>query len=364
MRYRVVYPIPTQLGYSKYNGTWTGITKQVVNQEADIAFVPTGITYDLFSAIQFSSTLGLSENIFIIRAPNKASDWNSLMKPFALDIWIAVFSTVLIFGLSLHLILKKDLIVEKNRKRWTRCRIFWDLFCTLLGQGLDIRNVKTFASRFMIEIWWLSIVVLLYGYSGGLKSFMACPLIESYPKNFYELGTFVRNGEYSCGTMKILNVWKAIETFLSRVNRLFEAGIVQKLLPKEIEEFNEESVFQALSVEDIKSLLLFVGIGILLFQIGVSNNSYVWRVAGITNAMFMRYDESKRQITGGKYFPFFKVIQEKLKFSYFVVKPIESILGYKDENGKWLGSTGQVANQRNIPPLYLLRKCVDNLVFP
>ncbi|XP_023231169.1 uncharacterized protein LOC111631196 [Centruroides sculpturatus] len=196
----------------------------------------------------------------------------------------------------------------------------------------------------MIGIWWLSIVVLLYGYSGGLMSFMACPLIEPYPRNFHELGTFVRNGEYSCGSTKRLNAWKDIEesktentkilreNILSNnnlmnpaeamkkvqnerfayiasqyvinqhiskldknkyimstdslstliiafpirrnfpfkkdisntVNRLFEAGIVHKLAPSEVEGLNEESVFQALSVEDIKSLLLFVGIGYFL----------------------------------------------------------------------------------------------------
>ncbi|XP_023241959.1 probable glutamate receptor [Centruroides sculpturatus] len=224
--YRVVHPIANHIGYVKLNDTWTGVIGQVINQEADIAFVPTGITYDLFSAMRFSSTLRFSEHVFIITVPDKVSDWNSLMKPFSLDVWIAVFSTVLILGLSLHIIVKKDLIVAKNKKLWTRCRIFWDLFCTLFGQGFDIQNIESFASRFIIGIWWLSIIVLLYAYSGTLMSFMACPITESYPKDFHELATFVRNGEYSCGSNEGLSVWKGIKESKSKDTKILRENIL------------------------------------------------------------------------------------------------------------------------------------------
>ncbi|XP_023211015.1 glutamate receptor ionotropic, kainate 2-like [Centruroides sculpturatus] len=204
--------------------------------------------------------------------------------------------------------------------------------------------MKRFASRFMIGIWWLSILVLISSYSGALMSFMTCPLTESFPKDFRELAVFVRNGEYSCGTYKGYFIWKDImesksesinilsENILSNnnsmaiaegikkaqnerfayimyktvlnyyisnverhkyvmskdsfrtymcaytvrknfpfkkdmtniVTRMFEAGIFEKLNNEEVNEFQESSKFRPLSIEDIESPLLLMGIGYLM----------------------------------------------------------------------------------------------------
>ncbi|XP_023241375.1 probable glutamate receptor [Centruroides sculpturatus] len=346
--YFVVHPILDHLGYINQNGTWIGITGQVANYEADVSFVPLAISYDRFSAMQFTPAFTFQPVIFVIKAPDKLSDWNSITKPFTLEIWIAVFSTTFIFGLFLHSILQIDFIGEDC---WTRRQIFWNLFCTLLGQGFSIKKLKGLSSRIMIGIWWLSIVVLISGYSGALMSFMTCPLTESYPRDFEELAIFVRNGEYSCGTYDGIASWKymlesksenikvlkknilsnnnlmtvpqaikklqngrfayissqyqinqqinkleknkyimstdSLYTFIAAypirrnfpfkkdirktVSRLFEAGIVEKLLPIEHEDFHEESEFQPLSVEDIKSPLLFMG-GVELY-LGNPNDS-------------------------------------------------------------------------------------------
>ncbi|XP_023238041.1 uncharacterized protein LOC111636880 [Centruroides sculpturatus] len=196
----------------------------------------------------------------------------------------------------------------------------------------------------MIGIWWLSILVLISGYSGALMSFMTCPLTESVPRDFQELAVFVRNGEFSCGTYKGFFVWKDImesksenikiisenilsnnnfmsttegikkaqnerfayimtklvlNLYISKVERhkyvmskdffrsymiafairknfpfkkelsntithMFEAGIFEILYPQKVEEFQKASEFQPLSIEDIKSPLLLMGIGYLV----------------------------------------------------------------------------------------------------
>ncbi|XP_023238033.1 ionotropic receptor 93a-like, partial [Centruroides sculpturatus] len=178
--------------------------------EADLAFVPVGINYERFSAMDFTSVFTFYPVVFIIKAPDKIFDWNSVTKPFSLNVWIAIFSIVLIFGLTLYKVLKKDFIVDNTGKQWTICTVFWNLICTFLGEGLNLDKVQRFASRFMIGIWWLSILVLISGYSGALMSFMTCPLTESVPRDFQELAVFVRNGEFSCGTYKGFFVWKDI----------------------------------------------------------------------------------------------------------------------------------------------------------
>ncbi|XP_023212558.1 probable glutamate receptor [Centruroides sculpturatus] len=336
-----VHPIQSSLGNKDESGTWQGITGQVANQEADVAFIPIVLNYERFSAMGFSSAFLFPSTVFLIRTPDKVFDWNSVTKPFTLNVWIAIFSIVLIFGLTLYKVLEKDFVAAKAGKRWTLCTVFWNLVCTLLGKGLNLEKVKRFASRFMIGIWWLSIFVLVSGYSGALMSFMTYPLTESIPKDFQELSVFVRNGEYSCGTYKGYATWKDImesksesinilgENILSNnnsmtiaegikkaqnerfayimfkgllnnhisnverhkyvmskdsfrtymcayivrknfpfkkdmtniVSRMFEAGIFEKLNNKEVKEFQESSKFRPLSIEDIESPLLLMGIG-------------------------------------------------------------------------------------------------------
>ncbi|XP_023231148.1 probable glutamate receptor [Centruroides sculpturatus] len=345
-----LHPILDHLGYINRSGTWVGITGQVAKQEADVAFVPIGITYDRFSAMHFTPAFSFYQITFFIKGPGKFSDWNAITKPFSMEIWIALFTSAFIFGLFLHLILQKDFISAKNRECWTLRQIFWNLFSTCCGQGLGIEKLKGLASRIMIGIWWLSIVVLITGYSGALMSFMTCPLTESYPRDFEELANFVRNGKYSCGTFEGLASWKymlesesentkilkehilsnnnlmtvpqamnkmqnerfafimstyVLNQFISKVERhkyiistdslhtyiiaypirkgfpfkndisktvirLFEAGIAEKLLPLQVEEFQEPSEFQPLSVEDIKSPLLLMVIGYLLCIVGLT----------------------------------------------------------------------------------------------
>ncbi|XP_023220052.1 glutamate receptor ionotropic, delta-2-like [Centruroides sculpturatus] len=362
-KYIIVHPIKRPLGYKDESGKWHGITGQVATQEADVSFVPASVNHERFSAMEFTSVLAFYPVVFLIKAPDKVFDWNSVTKPFTLYVWIAIFSIVLLFGLTLYKVLEKDFIAAKTGKRWTLCTVFWNLVCTFLSQGLNLEKVKRFASRFMIGIWLLSILVLVSSYSGALMSFMTCPLTEPFPRDFQELAVFVRNGEYSCGTYKGFVIWKdmmesrsknieilrknilsnnnfmafaqgikktqnerfayimtkiVLNMYISKaerhkyvmskdsfcsynnafpirknfpfkkdisntITRMFEAGLSEKLFPQDVEEFEEESEFQPLSIEDIKSPLLLMGIGYLVSLICLIIEIILTKVIKIVN---------------------------------------------------------------------------------
>ncbi|XP_023242253.1 uncharacterized protein LOC111640476 [Centruroides sculpturatus] len=274
--------------------------------------------------MDFSSVFASFSEVFIIKAPDKVSDWNSLTRPFSLEIWIAVFLSVLIFGLALHTVLRKEFIGVQTRERWTRCRIFWNLFCTFLGQGLNVEKVKRFASRFMIGTWWLSIVVLVCGYSGALMSFMTCPLTESFPRDFQELAVFVRNGKYSCGTYEGLATWKEILLSKSENIRTIKQNIVENnnlmTTPKAIVKMNKEKfayimskfvIVQFISKEEMHKYVISTD------DLGTSPIAFPIR----------------------KNFPFKKNITN----TYFIVHPIDYYLGFINENGTWTGISGKLA---------------------
>ncbi|XP_067133145.1 ionotropic receptor 93a-like [Centruroides vittatus] len=90
---------------------------------------------------------------------------------------------------------------------WPRSKVFWNLFCTFVYQGINLDSIKRFPSRFLIGIWWFSILVLVSSYSGNLMSFMTYPLTNRIPKTIDELSNSVVTGEYSCGIPSKSTIW-------------------------------------------------------------------------------------------------------------------------------------------------------------
>ncbi|XP_067131395.1 glutamate receptor ionotropic, delta-2-like [Centruroides vittatus] len=168
-RYSIVKPIPEDFGRRSENGSWTGLLAKMVNK-----------------------------------------------------VWFAILSTVFIFGLVLHKIVEHDFMADEVGILWSRSRVFWNLFCTFVYQGINLNNVKRFKSRLLLSIWWLSVVVLMGSYSGTLMSFMSYPLTESVPKSFDELAIAVKNGEYSCGIIGKTVIWTYMENSKSIRGKVFK----------------------------------------------------------------------------------------------------------------------------------------------
>ncbi|XP_023210113.1 glutamate receptor ionotropic, delta-2-like, partial [Centruroides sculpturatus] len=192
------------------NGTWTEMVGRVTRKEADMTIVPLYITLDRYSAVEFSTSIAFQSTVFIVKAPEMISNWKSIVAPFSFMIWIFIIVTVIVFGLVLHKVIERDLTAQDIQVYWPRHKVFWNLFCTFLYKGMNLNSIKKFRSRFLIGIWWLSILVLVSSYSGTLMSFMTYPLHKPVPKTFDELAAFVIKGEYSCGTSGKSALWLSI----------------------------------------------------------------------------------------------------------------------------------------------------------
>ncbi|XP_023229852.1 glutamate receptor ionotropic, delta-2-like [Centruroides sculpturatus] len=225
--YSVIKPLPKHVGYLTENGSWTGLVAKLVNKDADMAFVGLFLNPTRFAAMEFTSPLAFHPVTFAIKAPEKIPNWISIIKPFGLDMWIAILSTVFIFGLVLHKVIERNFLTDEVGIFWPRSRVFWNLFCTLVYQGIKLENVKKFKSRFLVSIWWLSVVVLISSYSGTLISFMSCPITESVPKTFDELAIVVKDGEYSCGTIEKGAIWSYLMNSKNNRDKIFKDNILR-----------------------------------------------------------------------------------------------------------------------------------------
>ncbi|XP_067131597.1 ionotropic receptor 21a-like [Centruroides vittatus] len=183
-----------------------------------MAIVPLYITLDRYSALEFSTAIAFQLTVFVVKAPEIISNWKSIIAPFSITIWILIIVTVIIFGLVLHKVIERDLTAQDMEIYWPRNKIFWSLFSTFLNKGMNLDSIKKFRSRFLIGIWWLSILVLVSSYSGTLMSFMTYPLPKPVPKTFDELADFVNKGEYSCGTSGKSALWLSIFCIFSHHN--------------------------------------------------------------------------------------------------------------------------------------------------
>ncbi|XP_067121496.1 glutamate receptor ionotropic, delta-2-like [Centruroides vittatus] len=207
--------------------TWNEMGVKLQKKEADMAYISLFMTYDRFSVMDFSSPLMCPSVSFIVKAPEKFPNWSSIIKPFTIQIWIVLFFTSLGFGLILHKVIEHDFIADEIKIYWPRRKIFWNLFCTFVYEGIQLNDIRRFPSRLLIGIWLLSVFVLISSYSGTLMSFMTYPTIEPVPKDFDELAKAVQRGEYSCGIAPATAIWNTIKVSKSGNAKILRDHIIE-----------------------------------------------------------------------------------------------------------------------------------------
>ncbi|XP_067125822.1 glutamate receptor-like [Centruroides vittatus] len=199
--YVLMKPIPSIFGMKMKNGSWNGMVGQIVNKEADMAFMPFFTTYDRFRFIDFTKPVMFSRLTFVVRAPAAHSEWSTLIKPFSSEVWMLTVTTVIIIGVILRMVIMADNHLNRTYKRWSTVQIFWYLFSNLTYKGGDLKFIIGLSSRFLAGTWLICVTILLFSYSGELISFETCPHMDWVPMTFSELAKAVKSGEYKCGTV-------------------------------------------------------------------------------------------------------------------------------------------------------------------
>ncbi|XP_023234707.1 glutamate receptor ionotropic, kainate 4-like [Centruroides sculpturatus] len=174
--YKIVKPIPKTFGGRDKNGSAIGMYGQLINNEAEFAYVP-------------------------IKTPAQNPNWKSIINSFSYEIWMILIASIIVFGLILHRVINTNFSESQAHETWSRGKTFWFLFGSSANQGGNLNNVKRLAARIMIGIWLLSVVVILSCYNSKLTSFMTSPIIDLVPRTVQELALTVKNGEYVCGVL-------------------------------------------------------------------------------------------------------------------------------------------------------------------
>ncbi|XP_023237832.1 glutamate receptor ionotropic, delta-1-like [Centruroides sculpturatus] len=194
VNYRIVKPIARKISGK------SGIIGQLLNNEADIAFFPLLVRKDRSEILSYSTSTTVSEIKFVIRAPPDKNSWNTLTKPFSIQVWFMIFITFVLFGFTLDKVIREECQLSRMTYTWTKNKIFWFMFGSFTDQGGNLHYISGSRSRLLMSIWLLAVLTIATSYGGTLISFLTTQIPQYVPRTIHELASEVSNGEYTCGT--------------------------------------------------------------------------------------------------------------------------------------------------------------------
>ncbi|XP_067119130.1 glutamate receptor ionotropic, delta-1-like [Centruroides vittatus] len=161
--------------------------------------MPGPVTYSSSLLVDFSSPVRIVPIKFVVNRIDSELNWNAILQPFSLQVWLAILTTIVLAGFFVTKIINYDLERNGIGEYWTFQKAFWFLFVALNRQAVNTNCIRRFPSRLSVGIWLLSTLILVSSYGGILMSYLTAPSRESVPTTFSELAEFVERGIYSCG---------------------------------------------------------------------------------------------------------------------------------------------------------------------
>ncbi|XP_023215164.1 glutamate receptor ionotropic, delta-2-like [Centruroides sculpturatus] len=161
--------------------------------------MPGPVTYSSSLLVDFSSPVRIVPIKFVVNRIESKLNWNAILRPFSLQVWLAILTTIVSAGFFVTKIINYNLKRDGIREHWTFQKTFWFLFVVLNRQAVNMNPIRRFPSRLSVGIWLLSTLIMVSSYSGILMSYLTAPSSQSVPTTFLELAELVKRGIYSCG---------------------------------------------------------------------------------------------------------------------------------------------------------------------
>ncbi|XP_023212623.1 uncharacterized protein LOC111615445, partial [Centruroides sculpturatus] len=165
---------------------------------ADITGFPLIFRSDI--PVDYTAAIVVNPVKFIVAERKLKSDWKTVIRPFGLQLWIALGVSMVLLGIILPKLINYGQNIKKTRNFWTIQRAMLFLIASCSMQGTNLSDTTGCSSRLSIGVCLFSTSVLGFGYAGTLISFLTTPCYEPAPKTINELATAVKLGEYFCGT--------------------------------------------------------------------------------------------------------------------------------------------------------------------
>ncbi|XP_067682752.1 probable glutamate receptor [Haliotis asinina] len=173
--YRLVEPKDKEWG-REVNGSWTGLVKLLINEEADMTVAPMAITESRATVIDFTVPYFYTNSVLILSTqdPHK---WLTLLYLFRYEVLVCILASLIFSTVFLFLIEEVTPVRSGTDGRPTEMlsrygNILWYHFGALVAKG-GTYLPETESGRTVLSCWWLFAVIMATIYSGNLIAFLA-----------------------------------------------------------------------------------------------------------------------------------------------------------------------------------------------
>ncbi|XP_043190105.1 glutamate receptor ionotropic, delta-2-like isoform X2 [Amphibalanus amphitrite] len=157
------------------DGSWTGLTGQLVRKEVNMTASFLAATSGRIDAVAFGQTVGHSQIGLLIQRPTAQTRDDSLLAPFTSQVWIVILLSMLLMGPLIWLIIRFRVWLAPGDVHLNRIipltSCIWFVYGGLMKQGTTLQPI-THSSRMLFATWWIYITVLTAFYTANLTAYL------------------------------------------------------------------------------------------------------------------------------------------------------------------------------------------------
>ncbi|KAK1122578.1 hypothetical protein K0M31_009023 [Melipona bicolor] len=192
------YMEATSWGAQLPNGSWTGLIRMLIDDEADLGASELMMSSDRLGIIKYTTPVYTTRcRAYIKRPDTTAVNWNAYLAPFSFNIWNAIGLTIIVVGLTIAGIdafsRKADSLPAdiKPKTKSSLSEILFSVFGVFCGQGMEPSFLDP--TRLVHLSIHLTAVVVLAAYSAALISHLA---IKTFLMPFTTMEGLLEDGTY------------------------------------------------------------------------------------------------------------------------------------------------------------------------
>ncbi|CAH1246305.1 GRID2 [Branchiostoma lanceolatum] len=194
------------------DGSWDGMTRDIMQEDADLALGPIGVTTEREQVLDFTRLFMEGSIGILVRKQPRKSDWLTILKPFHLKMWLCIIGgfavvSIVLFHLQHAGTTRKgesDMDVTSDQ---TLSDTVWFLYSSSVRQGGGI-SLQRVSARILTGVWWLFALIVISSYTANLAAYLTVTRLQAPITSVEEL---LSHGSFSFGAVK----HSAVVEFLS-----------------------------------------------------------------------------------------------------------------------------------------------------
>nr|XP_027199936.1 glutamate receptor-like [Dermatophagoides pteronyssinus] len=176
--FTIQYVACQSFGIQNILGNWSGIVGKIIEEEIDFGVGGVVMNHERILVIPFLDTYWMDRLAFAIRKQQPHLDFDILLRPFELDVWLCLLATFLLFFIFDNLmnrLFPPKSSLPTGHQIDSLDNLCWIDFCLLCRQPYPWLARLRLSTKICTIIFIFSISVLSNNYGGGLCSLLAVP---------------------------------------------------------------------------------------------------------------------------------------------------------------------------------------------